>query len=61
MKIAIAQLDIIWEDKEENFKKVEKLAQNAKGCDVLVLPETFSTGFSMKTFLSEPKLSLIHI
>ena len=55
MKIAIAQLDIVWENKEENFKKVEKLAQDAKGCDVLVLPETFSTGFSMKTSLSEPK------
>lgn len=53
MKIAIAQLNILWENKEENFKKVERLAQKAKCCDILVLPEMFNTGFSMNTSLSE--------
>ena len=47
MKIAYFQQDIVWENKQANYNKVEQ----AFGClrqsvDVLVVPETFSTGFS---------------
>jgi len=51
MKIASVQLDIQWHDKVANFKKavfyVEKAALD--GCELIVFPEMFNTGFSMVT------------
>lgn len=49
MKVALIQLDIVWEDKQANFKNAEGLIKEAAqtGCDIVVLPEMFSTGFSM--------------
>lgn len=49
MKIASIQLDIVWEDKQANLSKAERLIQQAKkdDCDLVVLPEMFNTGFSM--------------
>jgi predicted amidohydrolase len=48
MKVALAQLNIAWEDKETNFRRAELLIQTAarEGCDIVVLPEMFSTGCS---------------
>jgi predicted amidohydrolase len=49
MKVALIQLDIAWENKQANFEKTEGIIKEAarRGCDVAVLPEMFSTGFSM--------------
>ena len=49
MRVAIAQLDISWENREHNFEKAKTFAEEAsqKGADFFVLPEMFSTGFSM--------------
>jgi omega-amidase len=49
MKIALMQMDILWEDKGQNLKKAEDLLIKAHNeeCDVAVFPEMFSTGFSM--------------
>lgn len=49
MKIALAQLDIIWEDKRANRLKCEKLAQQASEASVnlLLFPEMTLTGFTM--------------
>jgi predicted amidohydrolase len=49
MKIALMQMNIIWEDKRINLKKAEELLQKAsgEGCDLAVFPEMFATGFSM--------------
>ncbi len=48
MIISIVQPDIIWEDKSSNFKKIEKLISRIKiKTDIVILPEMFSTGFSM--------------
>ncbi len=49
MKIAAAQFAPVWEDKQENFARVRKIARMAAERDVdwLVLPEMFATGFSM--------------
>lgn len=49
MKAALLQFDIAWESKEENLKKAGEILRRAGegGCDVAVLPEMFSTGFSM--------------
>ena len=49
MQLIGIQLDIVWEDKAANFAKVRELAAAARpepGA-LLVLPEMFSTGFSM--------------
>ncbi len=49
MRIAVAQFDIIWEDREANYEKARGFAKQAvaKGAHLLVLPEMFSTGFSL--------------
>lgn len=46
---ALVQMDIVWEDREANFRQVEQYAKeaSAQGADLLILPEMFSTGFSM--------------
>ncbi|MEI9895449.1 MAG: carbon-nitrogen family hydrolase [Chthoniobacter sp.] len=43
------QLDIVWEDKAANFRKVEALlaAASPAARSLVVLPEMFATGFSM--------------
>ena len=49
MRIAIAQLDIQWEDKEENQLLCEEMILNAarRQADCIVFPEMTLTGFSM--------------
>lgn len=51
MLIGIGQIDIAWEDPPGNRETAERLANAAidKGCDLLVLPELFTSGFSMTT------------
>lgn len=50
MKAALIQLEIVWENRQRNYDRAEQFirqaAQNA--CDLVVLPEMFATGFSMK-------------
>ena len=49
MNIYCCQLDIVWEDKEANYRKVEALLAAAKPerNSLVLLPEMFATGFSM--------------
>lgn len=48
MKIALIQLDTLWEDKTSNLKKIDKLFSSLpEDIDLVVLPEMFNTGFSM--------------
>lgn len=49
MKVYCCQLDIAWENKAENFNKARALLEGAKpeAGSLVVLPEMFSTGFSM--------------
>jgi predicted amidohydrolase len=49
MKIALAQMDIEWEDKDKNLSKAENFIKKASesGCDIISFPEMFTTGFSM--------------
>lgn len=54
LKIATLQTDIIWESPAENRSKLEQIILGInEPVDLIVLPETFSTGFSMNTSLSE--------
>lgn len=49
LNITIIQPDIIWEDKEANFKQYENYIGAIKDRrEVVVLPEMFTTGFSMQ-------------
>jgi len=59
MLVAGLQLDLAWEDPEENFERATPLAERAAedGARLLVLPEMFNTGFSMdaaKCVVHEP-------
>ena len=51
MKVALAQLDIAWEDKQENQKRCCVLLEEAKKqcADFILFPEMTLTGFSMNT------------
>jgi omega-amidase len=52
MKISIVQPDLLWENKSGNFKNLEKLICPVYNkTDIVILPEMFSTGFSMNTEL----------
>jgi predicted amidohydrolase len=50
MIVAGLQLDIAWENPAENFRRAEPLVREAarEGARLLVLPEMFATGFSMR-------------
>lgn len=56
LKIALLQVDLSWEDAEENKKKFsERIEKITEEVDLIVLPEMFSTGFSMNAEnLAEP-------
>ena len=56
MRISILQTDIVWENKQENLRRLHEKLETLRGTtEIVVLPETFSTGFSMNTAsLAEP-------
>jgi omega-amidase len=48
MKITIVQPEIIWEDKQANLNKIEQMICYHSGkTDIVVLPEMFTTGFTL--------------
>lgn len=76
MKIALAQIDIFWEDKLKNKEKCEKFIENASrnGAKLIIFPEMTLTGFSMdvhkigeqnnetiKWFMDKASLYNIHV
>lgn len=54
IRIGLAQMDIAWEDIEENKKKVEGFLKEAreKEVELIVFPEMTMTGFSMNTSMA---------
>jgi predicted amidohydrolase len=48
LNITLVQAELYWEEKEKNLQHFEALLQNVTGTDIIVLPEMFSTGFSMQ-------------
>ncbi len=62
LKIAALQTSLFWENAEANRAMFEeKLAAIAEPVDLIVLPEMFTTGFSMKSNqLAEPALLHTH-
>ncbi|MEZ5324388.1 MAG: carbon-nitrogen family hydrolase [Verrucomicrobiales bacterium] len=49
MRITGLQLDIAWEAKVQNQTRIEGIIGSAGADDLLVLPEMFSTGFTMNS------------
>jgi len=48
LKVALIQADIVWENPAENRKRfLEKITSISKPVDLFVLPEMFTTGFTM--------------
>ena len=56
IRISIIQTTIVWENKEENLRLLHEKLQSLCGTtEIVVLPEMFSTGFSMQSeLLAEP-------
>jgi len=50
MKLVLVQPDILWESPTENLENLNKLLEQIEGNpDLIILPEMFTTGFSMNT------------
>ena len=49
MKVALAQINIAWENPKENLIKCEKFIKKAseKNADLIIFPEMALTGFTM--------------
>ena len=48
LKIALIQADLVWENPEQNRRGfVEKIKNVSKPVDIIILPEMFTTGFTM--------------
>ena len=48
IRVSILQADIVWENKQENLSLLKKYLSQLHGAtDIIVLPEMFSTGFSV--------------
>lgn len=54
MRVFAVQLDIVWEDKAANFANVRRMLEplTIPAGSLIVLPEMFSTGFSMNVALT---------
>ena len=57
MRIAAVQHDIVWEDRAANFARLATWVGRAAGAgaELVLLTETFSTGFSMTPGIGEPE------
>jgi predicted amidohydrolase len=57
MRIAAVQHDIVWEDRDANFARLAPwvAAAAGAGAELVLLTETFSTGFSMTPGIGEPE------
>jgi predicted amidohydrolase len=57
MRIAAVQHDIVWEDRDANFGRLAPQVAQAvgAGAELVLLTETFSTGFSMTPGIGEPE------
>jgi predicted amidohydrolase len=57
MRIAAVQHDIVWEDRDANFERLTPTIAQAvgAGAELVLLTETFSTGFSMTPGIGEPE------
>lgn len=56
LNIALIQTTLAWHDRRANLEHFEVLLDQARGADLIILPEMFTTGFSMESeTLAEPE------
>lgn len=56
LQLALIQTSLVWQDAAANREHFARLLEQARGADLIVLPEMFSTGFSMDSAaLAEPE------
>ena len=56
LRLALVQTDIAWHDAQANRARFAQLLDQARGADLIILPEMFTTGFSMQSAtLAEPE------
>lgn len=48
LKITLVQAPLVWENPEANLRHLDSLLTRPAGTDVVMLPEMFTTGFTMK-------------
>lgn len=53
LRIALIQTNLHWENIPENLNAFDRKIETIEAVDLIILPEMFSTGFSMNTSLAE--------
>ena len=48
LNIGLVQFDIAWENPGENMRRIETLMGQSSDLDLVILPEMWSTGFTMQ-------------
>ena len=61
LKITIIQPDIIWENTQANLDKNSAIISGIEQTDVIILPEMFTTGFSMKPEILKERMDGISV
>ena len=61
LKITIIQPDIIWENPLANLNKYSEIISTIESTDVIVLPEMFTTGFSMQPYKLKERMDGISV
>ena len=49
LNVALIQTSLAWHDRQANLEHFEPLLEQARGADLIILPEMFTTGFSMES------------
>lgn len=61
LTIALVQTTLAWHDRQANLEHFDALLEQARGADLIVLPEMFTSGFSMESAsLAEPENGPTH-
>jgi len=56
LELALIQTSLVWQDAAANRAHFAQLLEQARGADLVILPEMFTTGFSMNSAeLAEPE------
>src|SRR5690606_36358948 len=56
LELALIQTNLVWQDPAANRERFVGLLEQARGADLIVLPEMFTTAFSMNSSeLAEPE------
>ncbi|MFT5956398.1 MAG: omega-amidase [Flavobacteriales bacterium] len=51
LNVCVLQADLAWENPQLNYERLAGLMSNQREADIIVLPEMFTTGFSMEPAL----------